>query len=429
MTRSADRARRWSRTTVGFAADLVLYTGIGLVLWLVVPALLLGWQPIMITSGSMSPAIEPGDVILIQQGIPPEGEWFVPGTILTFEDRRQIGDGPLETRLVTHRVNNIDGDGNYVTRGDANATVDSRPVTSERVVGAGRLLLPWIGLPVQWARQGQVVELAIFLLFLIGVLLASRLEDEEELARLERIERNEARRRSRASGLEPLTIGARDAQLPRRRSGPLRPPRRLQPPLDDQHIVVRRRRQDHLPPLGAIVLVLAMATGAVIPAAHAAFSDASANTGNTFATAPTPAEPPSMVLPPFIDGNGDELDVIDDSGTNPGQTETFTYDFVFDQDLVLDGIVSARLLALRDAPGNSPATISVTIRADGNPIAAGSIDFRGNGWQMLEFDLDDLGPIDATFPANTPFEVEIELRRAGIDVGSGQSEILLPLAD
>lgn len=428
MTRSAERTRRWVRTIVGFAADLVLYTGVGLVLWLAIPAIVLGWQPITITSGSMSPAVEPGDVLLIERGVPEDGRWFVPGTIITYEDTRPAtGDQPAETRLVTHRVNNINADGEYVTRGDANASLDQRPVASDQVVGAARLLLPWLGLPVHWARQGQFVELATFVLVMIAAIMASRLEDDEELDRLERVRRQELDRQRRPNGLDPLTLGSRAARAARAGSGSgrLRPP----PTLDDQEVVEPRRRTAGLPPVGAILVVVALAIGGFVPAAQAAFSDETANAGNSFATAPAPSAPPNMVLPPFEGGDGTTFDIIGDAGTTPGQTETFTYGFVFNQPLAMDGTASAQLRALRDAPGNSPATISVTVRADGTAIAAGSIDFPGNGWQMLEFDLDDLGPIDATFPANTVFEVELELRRARIDVGSGQSEILLPLVD
>ena len=95
MRASAARARRWSLTTVGLAADVHLFLVLALVAWLLLPTVALGWSSVLVASGSMSPAIRAGDIVLIDR--PPPDQPLGPGTIVTYRD----GDG-RHSRLVTH---------------------------------------------------------------------------------------------------------------------------------------------------------------------------------------------------------------------------------------------------------------------------------------------------------------------------------------
>lgn len=113
-----------------------------LIVWVVVPSLGFGLEPVVISSGSMAPLVVPGDVVLVDSTVTTD---LGIGTVITFE--RQNIEG-----LVTHRIVGLDDDGNYVTRGDANADPDSTPVSPEQVVGIGRLLVPRIGGPALWLR-------------------------------------------------------------------------------------------------------------------------------------------------------------------------------------------------------------------------------------------------------------------------------------
>lgn len=120
-----------------------------MVAWVLAPTLILEWTPIVVTSGSMQPSIRTGDVVLVDHVDGVAG----PGTILAFDD----GDG-----LVIHRVIGVSQDGAYATKGDANDTADSSPVSADQVVGEGRLLVPYIGLAKTsaWGLWAALVVLA-----------------------------------------------------------------------------------------------------------------------------------------------------------------------------------------------------------------------------------------------------------------------------
>lgn len=126
---------RGHEVTAGLVAT-ALWSLLWLGVWVAVPALVLGWQPVAITSGSMSPLIRAGDVVLLDPSAPVET-----GSVITYPR----GDG-----LETHRVVDV-GDDGYVTRGDANGAPDRSPVAPDQVLGAGRLVVPLVGAPAQAA--------------------------------------------------------------------------------------------------------------------------------------------------------------------------------------------------------------------------------------------------------------------------------------
>ena len=65
------------------------------------------------------------------------------------------------------------------TKGDANQTVDSVHLQPSQVIGLGRLLVRWVGLPLIWIQQGKWLNLGFFLMSLwIGVLLVMRDTDD-----------------------------------------------------------------------------------------------------------------------------------------------------------------------------------------------------------------------------------------------------------
>jgi signal peptidase I len=137
---------RWGVLATFLLATFYLWLLGWLTLWVAVPALGFQWQPVVITSGSMGPMIRQGDIVLLG-AVPDE---VAPGTVVTFEDPTRDGG------LTTHRVTGINEDGTYQTRGDANLDADSTPVTRDALVGVGRLLVPFIGLPLTW-MQGAIL--------------------------------------------------------------------------------------------------------------------------------------------------------------------------------------------------------------------------------------------------------------------------------
>lgn len=133
-----------------------------LVVWVFVVRLLVGWSPMVITTGSMQPAINPGDIVM--SGAPDDGgRGLEVGTVITFTDPNRPGG------LLTHRITRLNEDGTYQTRGDANTVADSYEVEPRDVQGVGRLLIPAVGLPRVWVDQGDVLLLGIWV---VGTLLA-----------------------------------------------------------------------------------------------------------------------------------------------------------------------------------------------------------------------------------------------------------------
>jgi signal peptidase I len=135
--------REGARLSLGAVGTFVLTGMLWLALWALAPAAI-GMQPVTVVSGSMSPAVRTGDVVHVG---PPSGE-LSPGNVVVFRDH--------DDQLVTHRITEVLDDGTYRTKGDANRSVDSSPLRSEQVVGVGRVLVPYAGLPRFWLNEGQL---------------------------------------------------------------------------------------------------------------------------------------------------------------------------------------------------------------------------------------------------------------------------------
>jgi signal peptidase I len=148
---------RWTALGGVLLSALLVWSVIWLGLAVLVPTLVLGYQPHAIVSGSMEPAIRAGDVVLnVEVSHPVES-----GRVITFTDPTR------PEALITHRVVAVTEDGLYRTRGDANENADSTLVPPDHVHGQGRLLVPMAGMPLLWAT-GQPLLLG-GLLFAMAV--------------------------------------------------------------------------------------------------------------------------------------------------------------------------------------------------------------------------------------------------------------------
>src|SRR4051794_25211857 len=108
-----------NREGVGrFVSGLACLAAVAALAWLVVLAVvpgLFGWRTVSLTSGSMTPALHVGDLVIAR---PSSGQRVKLGTVAVFKD--PAGDG-----LITHRIVARNPDGTYVTKGDANQVADS----------------------------------------------------------------------------------------------------------------------------------------------------------------------------------------------------------------------------------------------------------------------------------------------------------------
>lgn len=97
---------------------------------------LVGFQPFMVLSPSMTPKYGVGDLVYAK---PTEPEAIEVGDVLTFVAGE---DGTI----VTHRVAEADRENRcFYTKGDANDSRDMSPVAYENVVGVVRFSLPKLG--------------------------------------------------------------------------------------------------------------------------------------------------------------------------------------------------------------------------------------------------------------------------------------------
>ncbi|MGI9647613.1 MAG: signal peptidase I, partial [Acidimicrobiia bacterium] len=140
---------RWSPLLAYVVSAVYVWSLIWLILWVAVPAALLGLEPVLITSDSMAPQVRSGDFVLMADAPDDLAE----GSVVTFR---------LDGGLITHRVIGVNGDGSYLTQGDANQFPDSTPVELDNVEGAPRLLVSTVGLPLLWVEQGRWIPLALW---------------------------------------------------------------------------------------------------------------------------------------------------------------------------------------------------------------------------------------------------------------------------
>lgn len=109
------------------------------------PPHILGFYPMVVTTGSMEPTLPAGSVVLVHA----QGDYEV-GDIISF--RR-------EGAVVTHRIMEK-AEGGFRTAGEANNVADSGTVAPEDVLGRVILCLPWLGRLIL-ALRGPVGILAL----------------------------------------------------------------------------------------------------------------------------------------------------------------------------------------------------------------------------------------------------------------------------
>jgi len=128
----------------------------------VVAGAALGYRAVTIRSGSMTPTIAVGDVVIDRSVSPLQVR---PGEIVTFRDPR------LDEQLVTHRVMSMRRSGDrvyFVTKGDANVVTEHWDVPVSGHIGHELLVLPSVGravadLGLPMVRVAALALLALWL--------------------------------------------------------------------------------------------------------------------------------------------------------------------------------------------------------------------------------------------------------------------------
>ena len=122
---------------------LVLYSFITFALLTIVllTSGLFTYQALTIGSGSMSPAIEKGDVIVLKSMKNEEARKIKKGDVLVYNH---------DNKIIVHRVMKKSNNGetiSFKTKGDYNNAKDSWTVKQEDVIGIVKFRIRWIGMP------------------------------------------------------------------------------------------------------------------------------------------------------------------------------------------------------------------------------------------------------------------------------------------
>jgi signal peptidase len=174
----APRRKRSIWSTVASGALTVLLIGlVALVAAVTVVPRAIGAVPLTVLTGSMEPALAPGDLVVVR---PTPTDDIRVGDVITFQP---VSDDPT---LVTHRVIGLTvGSGGvtgFTTQGDANNAADD-PIVADQVKGRVAYSVPWIGhlTSAGWGPQvAAVAGVGLLGYGLVTVVLAYRNDDTKD---------------------------------------------------------------------------------------------------------------------------------------------------------------------------------------------------------------------------------------------------------
>ena len=137
---------------------------------------LFGYKAYRITTDSMSPSINIGDVIIVKKV---QEEKLQAGDVITFKQ---------QDKVITHRITHIDeqdGKKQYTTKGDNNNLEDNEKIEYSEIEGENVLTIPKLGYFI-YALENQIVFLFIILILLITLFFKIRKDEKLENRREKR---------------------------------------------------------------------------------------------------------------------------------------------------------------------------------------------------------------------------------------------------
>ena len=132
-----------------------------------------GYKAYIITTDSMKPSINQGDVSIVRKT---NEDNIKTGDVITFKQ----GD-----KVITHRITNIesqDGKKLYTTKGDNNNIEDDEKIEYSQIEGKNVLTIPKLGYIIN-VLENQIVFLFIILILLILLFFKIRKEERKERRR------------------------------------------------------------------------------------------------------------------------------------------------------------------------------------------------------------------------------------------------------
>lgn len=124
----------------------------------------------MILTASMTPAIAPGDVVIVDS-LPVRD--VAVGDVIVFEQR--TGDAVPITHRVVDVERSADAPPAFQTKGDANEDADLSPVTPDRLIGRVVFSIPLIGYVIQFV--GTPAGFVALVVLPLGLLAVSEVAD------------------------------------------------------------------------------------------------------------------------------------------------------------------------------------------------------------------------------------------------------------
>ena len=137
---------------------------------------LFGYKAYRITTDSMSPSINTGDVIIVKKV---QEEKLQAGDVITFKQ---------QDKVITHRITHIDeqdGKKQYTTKGDNNNLEDNEKIEYSEIEGENVLTIPKLGYFI-YALENQIVFLFVILILLITLFFKIRKDEKLENRREKR---------------------------------------------------------------------------------------------------------------------------------------------------------------------------------------------------------------------------------------------------
>jgi signal peptidase len=156
------RAPAMTRGWLGATLGVVVVALLAPLTIFLVASWLLGWQLASVQTGSMSPTFTVGSLVVVGPVDPADVEI---GMAIAFQD-------PADpSRLITHRVVGLapGADLAFITKGDANAATDPRPVPARYVRGRALWHVTYLGTVMDWLQWPRSF---VLLVLIPGVLLA-----------------------------------------------------------------------------------------------------------------------------------------------------------------------------------------------------------------------------------------------------------------
>lgn len=146
---------------------------------------LFGYKACIITSSSMEPTINYGDVVVIKEC---KEKDLQTGDVITFRQNQEV---------ITHRILKIEenpqnAEKTYITKGDNNNIEDTEKITYSKIQGKCVLTIPYLGKAIL-VLDNKIIILIIILILLI--LCFYRIQKQEKIENRREKKRIEERKR------------------------------------------------------------------------------------------------------------------------------------------------------------------------------------------------------------------------------------------